>query len=103
MLNQLSPLFQTNPWLQSIYWEKKALLDSMESRLPDVVEDLQKALKKGYPAAHLYDEEGLFLEWTGQREKAKVFFEQALRLPLNHTRAAQHLAELEGQKTPDIP
>jgi hypothetical protein len=87
-------LFSGDPFLESIYWEQSAFYQSFNSHLPETVQDLQLALKKGYPSANLYYSLGMFLSFEGRKTEARSAFEAALKAPVNRTAAALRLREL---------
>jgi hypothetical protein len=97
-LRGIYPDFQGDPFLESAYWEKRGLLDSMDSNLPAVVEDCRLAVSKGYPAANLYNEMGIFLNLLGRNKEAAEAFQKAAQAPVNRTPALIHLRELQEKR-----
>jgi tetratricopeptide (TPR) repeat protein len=64
------------------------------------IEALQQAVRKGYPAAHLYFKLGYFLMEERRFPEARAAFEQALRQKPNYTNAAGYL-QLIDQRFPE--
>ncbi len=72
------PSFERDPFLRSVFWEKAGMFDAILSRYPDCVQDLEKAVHTGYPAAHLYYNLSKAMESVGR----PVDSQQNLRNPL---------------------
>lgn len=100
-LKQAYGLFQGDPFLESIYWEKLGFYDASGNRLPEAVEDLRMALLKGYPSANLFYSLGVFLNFEGKTQEARQAFEMALHCPVNRTAAGARLEEM-GLKEPPL-
>jgi tetratricopeptide (TPR) repeat protein len=92
---QQYPSFKGDPFLESAFWEQAALLFNMERNLPYALACYQKAVRKGYPAAHLYDEMGALEALKGSKKEAEADFKRALAAPLNLTNAAANLKAIE--------
>lgn len=83
-------LMRDDPFLWTLYWDKRHVQEDLQAAYGDVPMDriygqslfcLRQALAKGYPAAHLYNELGTFLELGGDWKGAAVAFRAALRAP----------------------
>ncbi len=100
---------QGDPFLESCLWEKIYTQLNYEvawgevpftANRPALAYALREALQKGYPAAHLWNELGNILWTAGRTAEAKQAFENALRAPLNLTKAAEHLRQLQNAPRP---
>jgi hypothetical protein len=74
------PFFQEDPFLRSVFWEKAGMLDAIQSRYPDCVQDLESAVRSGYPAAHLYYNLSKAQNLAGQPGDSKKNFQKALQI-----------------------
>ncbi len=84
-------LFEGDPFLESVFWEEAALFFNIQRNLPYALASYQKALKKGYPAAQLYNDMGTLEALKGSMGEARADFKKALAAPLNRTTAAANL------------
>lgn len=110
-LSAVYPLFQKDPFLESLYWEKAADIDFKkgafirdksqnlgENHLPlnridleNVIQDLKNAIKFGYPASHLYEHLGTFYLLNNDTANARKAFHEAIHSPLDLTMAKSYL------------
>jgi hypothetical protein len=107
-LSRSSVLISGDPFLATVYWEKAYYLQLQDSiygskdkprNLKLAFQNLQFAIKQGYPAAHLLNELGCIYFAAGKRSEARKAFQQALKAPVNRTPAAENLLRLgERQK-----
>lgn len=102
-LVKIQPQCEGDPFLESVYWEEKAFLASLDSNLPGIVEGCRKAIALGYPAANLYNDLGIFLALEGKKNEAYRNFVKALHCPVNRTAALEHLKELESSSSISTP
>ncbi|HVZ79699.1 MAG TPA: glycosyltransferase family 39 protein [bacterium] len=103
-LSDRAPMAGADPFLASCLWEKIYTQLNyevaygerpMKDDIGPLILTLRRALSEGYPLAHLYNELGS-LEWrAGLIPEAKKAFRAALAAPLNRTKAAQHLRQIE--------
>lgn len=94
-LAKVYPCFEGDPFLESVYWEKTADSD-LKMNLPDhqaAIQSLKEGLKKGYPAAHLYYDLGVFYSMDQNPVKAREAFQQARKAPFDFTSSEQFLRE----------
>ena len=87
-LVQAHPAFQTDPFLESCYWEKLADLDFRVSLFKDPekpIGDLEQGVKKGYGAAHLYYKLAVFHLLLGEKDRARACLLKARSAPLDLT------------------
>ncbi len=87
-----------DPFLESCFDEWKSQYHYGDS-FGKNIEALRQAVRKGYPAAHLYFKLGYFLLGDHRITEARVAFEQALRQKPNYTDAAGYLQFID-QKFP---
>ncbi len=119
-LQEAYPFFRGDPFLESFYWDKmselrfnQVLLESYRAqtgqgwadmpsgsvpeaaasagRLRESIQDLQQAVQKGCPAAHLYYRLGVLYALSGQGALARQAFQKAQAAPLNLTDAGRFL------------
>ena len=105
-LTPVAPLIQGDPFLTSCFWEKWHVQLDLEAAYGDKkleaiyqpsLQAVEYALKDGYPAAHLYNELGVFLNMGGKTKEAKASFQKALTAPLDETPAKRNLEALNRQ------
>lgn len=103
LLTGLNSDFDPDPFLRASYFEKKYDLEILEwvsfagepmSSIDPAIEDINQAIKTGYPAAHLYEHLGLLWILDHNDLKAEKAFQQALKCPVNLTDASQYLSQL---------
>ena len=94
-LSGLQPLVKGDPFLESCLWEKVEFHKVLEGDLPGAARALQKGLALGYPNAFFDEQMGLVLWRENRLREAKLYFQKALKFPVNLTPAAQNLVELE--------
>ena len=73
-----SKIFESDPFLSSIFWEKIALLDANRVDYGDTAQDFQRSIHFGYPAANLFYNLEMTLERNGQVNKAKRVLKEAI-------------------------
>ena len=105
-LTQSVPSAQGDPLLESIRWEKVHVQVNLQAAYgdiafatiyPDSLRAIQNALHFGVPAAHLYNELGVYLALGNRTEEAKRAFEGALKSPVNVTPARRNLDRLQSE------
>src|SRR6185295_16854765 len=94
VLKKAYPFFKGDRLLESRFWRMKALHDSATQNINAALEDEEKAIRLGYPMAHLYNEKGCLLYEENRVAEAQKAFEEALRLRPNCTDAAVNLNNL---------
>ncbi|HTC21422.1 MAG TPA: hypothetical protein VK859_11280, partial [bacterium] len=77
LLEAAYPSVQGDPFLESSYWEKTYRMEETDDHPQAMLKALQEGLKRGYPSAHLYNEEGILLEGLNRIPEARSAFEQA--------------------------
>ena len=105
-LIQKFPHFKGDPFLESCFWEKIAQNEYMDHHFMAQTTALEQALKRGIPAAHLYNDLGALYFRHNRLAQARKAFQTALGSVPNHTSAKtglEMLGELEktGQKPKD--
>jgi hypothetical protein len=93
-LLELEPLTGADPFLRSCLEERVFYGAMSVANAPLALNALRRALTEGYPAAHLYNDLGVFWFSQGDRVKAKQAFMAAVRSPLNHTVAMENLRRI---------
>jgi hypothetical protein len=90
-LLKMRPMVQGDPFLESCLDERIFLSGMANGKPMESLDALRRALSSGYPAAHLFNELGVF--WFTQKDypKARQAFLAALHSPLNHTNALENL------------
>jgi len=78
--SDLETHFADDPFLTAIYWEKVAFFKIIEKDLAGAERAYHLALKRGYPASHLYYQWGLTLQGLGKEKEAQAAFDQFKRL-----------------------
>ncbi len=94
VLEKAYPLFQGDPLLESRYWRAMAVHHLAEQNLNAAIEDERKAIRLGYPMAHLYNELGCLLSEQGKTAESRKAFENAIRLKPNCTNAGENLRKI---------
>jgi tetratricopeptide (TPR) repeat protein len=84
-LEQAYPAFQGDPFLRSCFWEKMADCDFKARRIPEAIGCLQKAVRQGCPATHLYYRLGALYMIQGNRAAARSCWQKAARTPMDLT------------------
>ena len=99
-LSDFYPLFRGDPFLESCFWEKTAEYDYHDRLLESHLKDLETAIQRGIPTAHLYNGLGALYFRKGNYPKARELFLKALQSNPNYTSAAAALRVLEeAEKT----
>lgn len=91
-------LFEGDPFLESVFWEEAALFFNIQRNLPAALACYQRAARKGYPAAQLYNDLGTLEALKGSIGEARVDFKKALAAPLNRTTAAANLEAVRDRR-----
>ena len=94
-LDRLREAADGDPFLISVAMETAAMHHAAGGRPEKVGEDLARAIKEGYPAAHLFNELGSWFASQGKWEEARAAWERALKTPINQTPALENLRLLE--------
>jgi tetratricopeptide (TPR) repeat protein len=84
-------LVKKDPLLESCYWEKRAAYEYRDLNLKEQLLSYQMALKRGYPAAHLWCNWGELLAIQGRVAEARQAFLKATQAPLDLTPAKTFL------------
>ncbi len=100
-LQDCVPLVEGDPHLESILAEKLVLYHSIQKNLPAATQAIERALKFGDPAAHLWNEYGTLLYLSGKPQFARQAFQSAIGSELNRTYAQNNLLILDRMDTPD--
>lgn len=103
-LASLRPFFEGDPFLEACFWEKMADNAYGDRDYESQVAALQRAIEKGYPAAHLYNDLGALYLRRSRFKEARDSFEKALHSRPNFTSAAAGLEMLDqAEKTGRLP
>jgi hypothetical protein len=112
-LEKEGPSIPADPFLRSCYWDSIYQEHNWLNRygdhdtkahFPAAFHALQMALREGYPTAYFYNELGSCYSLTGDKARAKDFFEKAIHAPLDLTPAADNLKALEDRPAgSDLP
>jgi hypothetical protein len=94
-LLEIRPLAGSDPFLLSCLEERIFFNAMSNSDKFEALNALKHAITQGYPAAHLYNDLGVFWFTQGNYAKARESFEAAIHSPMNHTNALDNL-----RKTP---
>jgi hypothetical protein len=102
-LQALHFAFEGDRFLESCYWEKVAENEYADRNYEAQVEALRQALRKGYPAAHLYNGLGALLLRRSHLQEARDCFQKAVECKLNHTSAATALELMKQRENTGRP
>ncbi len=94
VLDKAYPSFKGDPLLEARYWRIRAIHHAAEGKMDEAIEDEKQGIEKGLPMAHLYNDLGCLLYQENKLPAARKAFEEALRLRLNLTDAAENLRNL---------
>jgi hypothetical protein len=97
------PLVRGDPFLASVLAEKTVLHHSILRDLPAAVATMERALREGVPAAHLWNELGTLRFLSGDREGARRAFLAATRCGLDRTPARENLERMGAGPHPAAP
>ena len=86
-----------DPFLESVYWDKRAAYEYQNLNYDQQLLSYQMAVTKGYPTADLYYKWGELLRVKGRLAEAQEAYLKATQAPLDLTPAAQILAALKAQ------
>jgi hypothetical protein len=99
----MEALMSNDPYLTSIFWER-VISESGQRQSPGQwLLWLDQAIRRGYPAAHLLAAKGLMLRAQGKQLEAREAFNQAVRSPLNLTKASEYLRAMDEPKKKSRP
>lgn len=93
-LKVLQPFFKGDAFLQSCFFEKTAFHQMADKNWPGALEAVREGLRQGYPAAHLYNLEGVLLARLGRNAEARKAFQEALHCEVNFSPALENLNSL---------
>lgn len=85
---------QGDPFLESCFYEKVSVYFEMDQDPTDAQKAVESAIRLGYPAANLFNHEGVLWAARGNYGEAAKAFRKALDCPVNDTPARQNLEKL---------
>jgi hypothetical protein len=88
------PEIKGDPFLESCFYEKVSVFFEMDHNPEAAGKAIEDAIHKGYPAANLYNDEGVILAVQKRYPEARRAFRFALKCPVNFTPSAQNLKNL---------
>ncbi len=91
-------LVRDDPFLESAFWEIFYFNHSSDKNFQASESDLEMVMKKGYPAAHIYNELGGLLYFKKDLKGAGQAFARAFQMGQGHTLAGENLRLLEDGK-----
>jgi tetratricopeptide (TPR) repeat protein len=94
-LQSAYPIAQTDPFLESIYWEKTAAYYYKKVDFKNCINAYLQALNHGYPTAGLCFKLGDLLLALKDPKDAMKLFRDATKAPLDLTKASSELFQLE--------
>jgi tetratricopeptide (TPR) repeat protein len=94
VLDKGYPLFHGDPLLESRFWRIRAIHLCAKNEYGQAIEDEQKAVQKGHPMAHLFNEMGCMLYKQGRWGEARKAFQMALKSKPNASDASKNLEVL---------
>ncbi len=97
MLETASPSLKGDPFLESVYWDKRAAYEYVALDYGQQLYSYQMAIQGGYPTAEFYYKLGELLRVKGHLAEAQEAYWKATRAPLDLTPSAQILAALKNQ------
>jgi hypothetical protein len=83
-----------DPFLESCFFEKVSVFFEMDHEPESAGMAIENALRRGYPAANLYNDYGVILTAQKRYQEARKAFGMALKCPVNYTPAAENLEKL---------
>jgi 4-amino-4-deoxy-L-arabinose transferase-like glycosyltransferase len=90
-------LMKTDPFILSLYWDKRAAYEYVGLDYDQQLYSYQMAVRVGYPTADLYFKLGELLRVKGRLREARAAYLRATRAPLDLTPSAQVLEALKSQ------
>jgi hypothetical protein len=91
-LQEAYPAFQGDPFLESCFWEKMSdALVKSSGMGGKPVEALENAVRRGYPAAHLFRQLGVLWLVRNDPSNARKAFQRAVEAPLDFTDSRSYL------------
>jgi hypothetical protein len=78
-------LFETDPFLVSVFWEKAAYLDIAGLDYKDAVLDFENSVRRGYPTAVHYFDLEILLRRNGQIKDSQKVHQKALEAQKNYS------------------
>jgi hypothetical protein len=94
---ELTSPFKNDPFLESVYWDKRAAYEYVALDYDQQLYSYQMAVKEGYPTAEFYYKWGELLRVKGRLAEAEEAYLKATKAPLDLTPSAQILAALKTQ------
>jgi hypothetical protein len=94
-------LAKGDPFLESVYWENVYMHNSADKKFDRALGALTAILRKGYPAAHIYNELGGILWFFKDKSNARKAFQRAFRLGGEHTWASENLRVMDMKEAAD--
>jgi len=89
------PAIRGDRYLESAFWEAVYFNRCRDKKFPEAYEALSMILKQGYPAAHIYNEMGVYFFAKHDLKKSQSSFQTAVRLGGDHTDAADNLKRVD--------
>ncbi len=96
LLETAYPAVHGEPFLESVYWNKRAAYEYKKFNYDQHLLSYQMAVTRGYPTAELYYKVGLLLLEKGRDREAEVAFRKATLAPLDLTEAQTALDWLKA-------
>ncbi len=96
-LESAYPLVKGDPFLESVYWDKRAAFEYEDLNYEEQLRSYQMAVSLGYPSADLYYKLGQLLMVKQRYPGAQEAFLKATQAPLNLTQAHAALEWLKAQ------
>jgi Flp pilus assembly protein TadD len=90
-------LFRGDPFLESVYWDRRASVRAFDGRYPEAVKDLEQGVRDGYPSANLWFDLGCMMELAGDAPGARRAYLRAMAIPNSRTVAAERLKALNDR------
>jgi hypothetical protein len=97
VLETASLSLKGDPFLESVYWDKRAAYEYVDLDYDQQLYSYQMAVKEGYPTAEFYYKLGELLRVKGHLTEAQGAYLKATQAPLDLTPSAQILAALKTQ------
>lgn len=94
-LQKVYPIASTDPFLESVYWEKTAAYYYKKVDFKDCTNAYLQALNHGYPSAGLFFKLADLLLALKDPQDAMIYFRYATRAPFDLTMASSGLYQLE--------
>lgn len=98
ILETASPAIEADPFLESVYWDKRASYEYADLNYDQQLYSYKMAVTAGYPTADLYYKLGELLRIKGRLTEAEEAYLKATQAPLDLTPSTQILAALKTQE-----